>query len=228
VAGERALLIEDDLDLAMSLGRALRRAGYVFSHAAMGRAGLAAIADDPPDIVILDLNLPDMDGVAVCRELRTMEPVHDLPVIMLTARAEERDRVRGLDAGADDYVVKPFSLQELLSRINAQLRRWRLDRGVRENRYRDRRLDVRLDEMQVLLDQHPVRLTARELKLLWFLIVNRPRVLNREVILERVWGLSTGIETRTIDVHVRALRKKLGSECIETLIGAGYRFRGYP
>ncbi|NOZ79757.1 MAG: response regulator transcription factor [Acidobacteria bacterium] len=227
MAGERLVLIEDDLDLAASLGRALRRQGYVVSHVAMGRDGLAAIADAPPDLVLLDLNLPDMDGVEVCRELRSMESVQDLPVIMLTARAEERDRVKGLDTGADDYVVKPFSLRELSSRINAQLRRRRLDRRVPGNSYRDTRLEVRRDEMEVLLDERSVRLTVRELELLWFLIVNRPRVMSREAILERVWGLSTDIETRTVDVHIRALRKKLGPECIETLIGAGYRFRGY-
>lgn len=227
MAGERLVLIEDDLDLAASLGRALRRQGYVVSHATMGRDGLAVIADSPPDLVLLDLNLPDMDGVEVCRELRSMESVQDLPVIMLTARAEERDRVKGLDTGADDYVVKPFSLRELASRINAQLRRRRLDRRVPDNNYRDVRLEVRRDEMEVLLDERSVRLTVRELELLWFLIVNRPRVMSREAILERVWGLSTDIETRTVDVHIRALRKKLGPECIETLIGAGYRFRGY-
>ncbi len=228
MAGERLLLIEDDLDLAAALRRALQREGYAFSHAAMGREGLAQIADAPPDLIILDLNLPDMDGISVCRQLRAMEPVRDIPVIMLTARAEERDRVKGLDAGADDYVVKPFSLRELTSRINAQLRRRRLDRGVPGNRYQDGRIEVRREEMDVRVDGKPVRLTSRELELLWFLIVNRPRVMSREVILERVWGLSTDIETRTVDVHIRALRKKLGTGCIETVIGAGYRFRGYP
>jgi len=228
MAGERLLVIEDDLDLAASLGRALRREGYEVTHMATGREGLGAILDTPPDLVLLDLNLPDMDGLRVCRELRQAESVQDVPVIMLTARAEERDRVKGLDTGADDYVVKPFSLHELKSRINAQLRRRRINQGVPGNSYRDRRLEVRRETMEVLLDGEAVRLTARELELLWYLLTNRPRVMSREAILERVWGLSTDVETRTVDVHVRALRSKLGAGCIETVIRAGYRFRGYP
>ncbi len=227
MAGERILLIEDDRDLAASLGRALERAGYRVRHAADGLAGLEAVGDRLPDLVLLDLNLPDMDGLAVCRELRTGEATRELPIIMLTARAEESDRVRGLDLGADDYVTKPFSLKELRSRINALLRRRKLDGGVPGDLYRDPRLRVARGAGTVELDGVPVRLTTRELELLWFLIVNRPRVLSRERILEQVWGLSSEVETRTIDVHVRSLRKKLGAEVIETVIGSGYRFRGY-
>ena len=227
MAGERILLIEDDRDLAASLGRALERAGYRVRHAADGLAGLEAVGDRLPDLVLLDLNLPDMDGLAVCRELRTGEATRELPIIMLTARAEESDRVRGLDLGADDYVTKPFSLKELRSRINALLRRRKLDGGVPGDLYRDPRLRVVRGAGTVELDGVPVRLTTRELELLWFLIVNRPRVLSRERILEQVWGLSSEVETRTIDVHVRSLRKKLGAEVIETVIGSGYRFRGY-
>jgi len=228
MAGETLLLIEDDLDLAATLTMALRRAGFEVTHHATGRGGLAAAMDAPPDLVLLDLNLPDMDGLALCRELRGCPAVRDLPVIMLTARAEERDRVTGLDLGADDYVTKPFSLRELMSRINAQLRRRRLDHGVPENVYSDRRLHIEREAMEVNLDGAPVRLTTRELELLWFLVTSRPRVVSRQTILERVWGLSAEIETRTVDVHVRALRRKLGARCLETVVGAGYRFRGYP
>jgi two-component system, OmpR family, phosphate regulon response regulator PhoB len=221
------VLVEDDGDLAASLTLALERDGYALRHFGTGTAGLAGILEEPPDLVLLDLNLPDIDGLALCRELRGTPAVRDLPIIMLTARAEERDRVTGLDLGADDYVTKPFSLRELKSRIKAQLRRRTLDQGVPENAYHDPRLQVRREAMEVQLDGRPVRLTARELDLLWFLIINRPRVVTRDRILERVWGLSTDVETRTVDVHVRALRRKLGAQCIETLIGAGYRFRGY-
>ncbi len=225
--GERILLIEDDPDLAASLGRALERAGYRVEHAPDGLAGLEAVGDRPPDLLLLDLNLPDMDGLAVCRELRTGEATRELPIIMLTARAEESDRVLGLDLGADDYVSKPFSLRELRSRINALLRRRQLDGGVPGDLYDDGRLRVARGTGTVALDGVPVRLTTRELELLWFLIVNRPRVMSRERILERVWGLSSEVDTRTIDVHVRSLRKKLGAEVIETVVGSGYRFRGY-
>ena len=177
--------------------------------------------------MILDLNLPDLDGLGVCRELRETPAVADLPIIILTARVTESDRVLGLDLGADDYITKPFSLRELKSRIRALLRRRSLDSGVPEDSYEDERLSIERGAMRVRLDGEPIRLTMREFELLWYLVTTRPRVAPRESILERVWGLSSEVETRTVDVHVRALRKKLGGELIETVIGAGYRFRGY-
>jgi two-component system alkaline phosphatase synthesis response regulator PhoP len=225
---QRLALVEDDRDLATTLGIALERDGYQVTRFATGREGLEGILDNPPDLVILDLNLPDLDGLGVCRELRETPAVADLPIIILTARVTESDRVLGLDLGADDYITKPFSLRELRSRIRALLRRRSLDGGVPEDAYRDTRLEVERGAMEVRLDGQPVRLTMREFELLWYLVTTRPRVASRESILERVWGLSSEIETRTVDVHVRALRKKLGSEAIETVIGAGYRFRGYP
>jgi DNA-binding response OmpR family regulator len=228
MAGERIALVEDDLDLSATLAGALEREGYATAVYRTGREGLEGILGTPPDLVLLDLNLPDLDGLSVCRELREATAVRDLPIIMLTARVEESDRILGLDLGADDYVTKPFSLRELKSRIRALLRRRALDGGVPDDEYRDTRLEVRRGPMEVTLDGAEVRLTTRELELLWYLITNRPRVVSRERILERVWGLSSDVETRTIDVHIRALRSKLGSEVIETVIGAGYRFRGYP
>ena len=225
---ERIALVEDDPDLSASLRLALEREGYTVDLYATGREGLEGIVNRPPDLVLLDLNLPDLDGLSVCRELRDTEAVRDLPVIMLTARVEESDRILGLDLGADDYITKPFSLRELKSRMRALLRRRSLDAGVPEDSYRDTRLEVRRGPMEVTLDGEPVRLTMRELELLWYLITSRPRVASRERILERVWGMSSEVETRTVDVHIRALRSKLGSELVETVIGAGYRFRGYP
>jgi two-component system phosphate regulon response regulator PhoB len=227
MVGERIALVEDDADLAASLTLALERDGFHVASYLTGRAGLEGILASPPDLVLLDLNLPDLDGLSLCRELRETSAVQDLGVIMLTARVEERDRVLGLDLGADDYVTKPFSLRELKSRIRALLRRRSLDRGVPEDTFSDSRLIVARGPMTVEFDGEAVRLTAREFELLWFLIVSRPRVALRDQILERVWGLSTEVETRTVDVHIRALRRKLGPELIETVIGAGYRFRGY-
>ena len=228
MVGERIALVEDDADLAASLTLALERDGYRVHGYLTGREGLEGILADPPDVVLLDLNLPDLDGLSLCRELRDTAAVGDLGVIMLTARVEERDRVLGLDLGADDYVTKPFSLRELKSRIRALLRRRSLDRGVPEDTYEDGRLVVARGPMTVEVDGVAIRLTAREFELLWFLIVSRPRVALRDQILERVWGISTEVETRTVDVHIRALRRKLGPELIETVVGAGYRFRGYP
>jgi DNA-binding response OmpR family regulator len=225
---ERLALVEDDRDLATSLTMALEKDGFVVSRYTTGRQGLEGILCSPPDLVLLDLNLPDLDGLGVCREIRETLAVADLPIIILTARVTEGDRVLGLDLGADDYITKPFSLRELRSRIRALLRRRSLDGGVPEDAYRDTRLSVSRGAMEVELDGQPVRLTMREFELLWYLVTTRPRVASRESILERVWGLSSEVETRTVDVHVRALRKKLGQDVVETVIGAGYRFRGYP
>ncbi len=227
MSGERIAIVEDDPDLATTLGIALEREGFTISCYPTGREGLDGILGSPPDLVLLDLNLPDLDGLSVCRELRATSAVHDLPIIMLTARVEESDRVLGLDMGADDYVTKPFSLRELKSRIRALLRRRSLDTGVPEDEYSDDRLVVRRASMEVEFDGKPVRLTVREFELLWYLITNRPRIASRERILERVWGISSDVETRTVDVHIRALRAKLDPELVETVIGAGYRFRGF-
>ena len=224
---ERIVLVEDDADLSATLGLALERDGYDVVAYPTGRDGLVGILGNPPDLVLLDLNLPDLDGLSVCRELRDTASVRDLPIIMLTARVEESDRVLGLDLGADDYITKPFSLRELKSRIRALLRRRSLDGGVPEDEYSDARLTVRRGSMDVELDGAFVRLTVREFELLWYLITTRPRIASRESILERVWGLSSEVETRTVDVHIRALRAKLGSQMVETVIGAGYRFRGF-
>ena len=228
MTGERIALVEDDPDLASTLALALERDGYDVVSYPTGRDGLIGILGAPPDLVLLDLNLPDLDGLSVCRELRDTAAVRDLPIIMLTARVEESDRVLGLDLGADDYITKPFSLRELKSRIRALLRRRSLDGGVPEDEYRDSRLTVRRGPMDAMMDGQPVRLTVREFELFWYLITTRPRVATRSSILERVWGLSSDVETRTVDVHIRALRAKLGAEVVETVIGAGYRFRGFP
>jgi DNA-binding response OmpR family regulator len=227
MAAERIALVEDDTDLSATLALALERDGYGVTVYGTGRAGLDGVLENPPDLVLLDLNLPDLDGLSVCRELRETDAVRDLPIIMLTARVDESDRVLGLDLGADDYVTKPFSLRELKSRIRALLRRRALDGGVPEDEYSDARLTVRRGPMDVIFDGAEIRLTTREFELLWYLITNRPRVASRERILERVWGLSSEVETRTVDVHIRALRKKLDKDIVETVIGVGYRFRGF-
>ncbi len=225
---ERLLLIEDDADLVQSLRLALGREHYSIDHALSGLEGLAKVLEQPPDLLLLDLNLPDMDGLSICREIRSNTATRDLPIIMLTARAQEHDRVLGLDLGADDYIVKPFSVRELKSRIRSLLRRRQLDGGVPEDLFSEGRLTVDYRSRHISLAGSKIRLTTREFDLLWFLITNRPQVLSRERILERVWGLSSDIETRTIDVHVRALRKKIDSDVVETVIGAGYRFQGCP
>jgi DNA-binding response OmpR family regulator len=191
-----------------------------------GDEALRSIAGRPPDLVILDLNLPVLAGDEVCRILRQGAETRLLPIIMLTARTSEADRVGGLDLGADDYITKPFSLRELGARVRAVLRRRQGIDGPRQSIYKGTHLVADFDAVSIVVDGAPVRLTRREFELLRFLVENRNRVLSRDRLLERVWGYERFIETRSVDVHVGRLRAKLGpaGRQIETVIGLGYRF----
>ncbi|MGH9311000.1 MAG: response regulator transcription factor [Vicinamibacterales bacterium] len=223
----RVLVVEDEQDIAALIKHTLERSGEM--HASIvtsGDAALRAVADQAPDLVILDLNLPVLSGTEVCRILRSRPATAQLPIIMLTARTTEADRVTGLDLGADDYVTKPFSLRELGARVRAVLRR-RLPAAVKSTAvYRGARLLADFDAVAVSVDGQPIRLTRREFELLRFLIENKNRVLSRDRLLERVWGYDRFIETRSVDVHVGRLRAKLGAagSQIETVVGLGYRF----
>jgi DNA-binding response OmpR family regulator len=180
------------------------------------------------DLVILDLNLPVLSGSDVCRLLSQRPATAGIPIIMLTARTSEGDRVSGLDLGADDYVTKPFSLRELAARVRAVLRRrgGPLAEAPRPQVYRGARLVADFDAISIEVDGRAVRLTRREFELLQFLVQNRNRVLSRDRLLERVWGYDRFVETRSVDVHVGRLRAKLGAAGpqIETVVGLGYRF----
>lgn len=225
----KIFLVEDDADLRRLVTSRLQARGeFQVREFANGEGFLAACERELPDLVILDLGLPDTDGLTLCRELRQWEATKLVPILMLTARAGERDRVTGLALGADDYLVKPFSFAELEARVRALLRRVAWERGTPAERYRDRRLLVDVTRHLVLLDGNEVRLTKKELELLWFLIRLQGRLASRQVILDGVWGLAAEVDERTVDAHVRTLRKKLGHEVIETVAGAGYRFRGWP
>lgn len=221
----RVLVVEDEIDLARLIKHALERERHaIVEIATAGDEALARLRSAPPDLVILDLNLPVVDGTDVCRRIRAEPATAGLPVIMLTARSAESDRVAGLDLGADDYLTKPFSLRELAARIRAVLRR----RGGAPGPavYRGRLLTADFDAVAVSVDAQPVRLTRREFELLRCLVENRPRVLSRDRLLERVWGYGHAIETRAVDVHIGRLRAKLGpaGHQIETVVGIGYRF----
>jgi DNA-binding response OmpR family regulator len=225
-AQAKILVVEDEADIAGLIKHTLERSGDAqVDIVATGDAALKAVRDHQPDLMILDLNLPVVDGSEVCRLVRARPATSALPIIMLTARTAESDRVAGLDLGADDYVTKPFSLRELAARVRAVLRRKQgQSSGVAI--YKGAHLVADFDAVSVTVDDRPVRLTRREFELLRFLVENRNRVLSRDRLLERVWGYDQFIETRSVDVHVGRLRSKLGAagRQIETVVGLGYRF----
>jgi DNA-binding response OmpR family regulator len=222
----RVFVVEDDRDIAEMVRRHLERSGtFRVTLFVRGDAFLAACESGLPELVILDLNLPDTDGLTLCRELRSWEATRTVPILMLTARAAEGDRVTGLEMGADDYLTKPFSLRELGARVAALVRRVEWERGVPGGAYRDARLIVDPARLRAERDGHEVHLTRKEFDVLWHLISLGGRVASREQILDAVWGLASSVDPRTVDAHIRTLRRKLGDGVIETHIGSGYRFR---
>ncbi|HXG54778.1 MAG TPA: response regulator transcription factor [Vicinamibacterales bacterium] len=223
----RVLVVEDEQDIAALIKHALERSGdAVVEVVGSGDTALRAVADNAPDLVILDVNLPVMSGTEVCRVMRSRPDTANTPIIMLTARTSEADRVAGLDLGADDYVTKPFSLRELSARVRAVLRRRNGTAAPAPAIYAGKHLRADFDAVAISVDNEPVRLTRREFELLKFLVENRHRVLSRDRLLERVWGYERFVETRSVDVHVGRLRAKLGpaGTQIETVVGLGYRF----
>jgi DNA-binding response OmpR family regulator len=224
----RILVVEDEQDIGGLIKHALERDGQArVEVVGTGDGALKAVVSDPPDLVILDLNLPVLSGFEVCRILRARPGTRGIPIIMVTARTSEVDRISGLDLGADDYVTKPFSPRELAARVRAVLRR-RAQPAASEALavYRGRHLVADFDAVAILVDGRAVRLTRREFELLKCLVENRNRVLSRDRLLERVWGYDRLIETRSVDVHIGRLRGKLGAagDQIETVVGLGYRF----
>ncbi len=224
------LVIEDEVDLATTLEYNLEREGYQTRVAHTGQAGLDAALKDPvPDAIVLDLMLPDIPGTEVCRRLREHERTRDVPVLMCTAKGGEIDRVVGFEVGADDYVVKPFSVRELLLRIRAILRRAQRVESEPEV-LRFGRLRIDREAHRVWVDDAELGLTALEFRLLAAFMARKGRVQTRDTLLSDVWGIEADVTTRTVDTHVKRLREKLGEAgaYIETLRGVGYRFRDQP
>lgn len=224
------LVIEDEVDLATTLEYNLRSNGLTTRLAHTAKAGLEAAGGEPrPDVIVLDLMLPDLSGTEVCRRLRDNPQTRAIPIIMCTAKGDEIDRVVGFEVGADDYVVKPYSVRELLLRIRAMLRRTqRADTESPSLRFGALRIDHGAHRCWV--DEQEVQLTALEFRLLTTLATRRGRVQSRETLLSDVWGIEADITTRTVDTHVKRLREKLGvaGRYIETLRGVGYRFKDSP
>ena len=226
VSSKRVLVVEDVKDVVDLLNLNLRKAGgFVVSSASDGATGLTKARDEKPDFIILDLMLPKMSGLEVCKILKTDAATRQIPVLMLTAKAEEIDRIVGLELGADDYVVKPFSPREVILRIKAILRRG--DGKEAEERLTAGAITIDPARHQVSVNGKPVSLTSLEFKLLRTLMQRRGRVQQRDRLLNEVWGYESVIDTRTVDTHVRRLREKLGKagDIVETVRGFGYRLR---
>jgi len=226
----RILVVEDDPDIAELIVRYLEKADYVVDRVANGRAALDAVAANPPDLVVLDLMLPQIAGLEVCRRLRGEPRTAAVPVIMLTARAEESDRIVGLELGADDYIAKPFSPGELVARVRALLRRTRREKPAAGQPLRYGSIAVDPERHVVALEGREVALTAKEFLLLAYLLEHRGRVLSRDLLLSDVWGYRYTGGTRTVDVHVRRLREKLPvlTEALVTVKQFGYKLVDPP
>ena len=217
------LIVEDDPDISDLIAHYLQRAGHEVSRLTSGSEVMPRLRTAPPDLVILDLMLPGMDGLLVCQAMRADTTTAPIPIIMLTARGDEADRIAGLELGADDYVTKPFSAKELVARVAARLRRHGTAPASGTLRYQNIAIDA--DRHIVTLDGVEVKLTAKEFLLLQYLVQHRGRVLSRDVLLTDVWGYQYTGGTRTVDVHIRRLREKLPvlNDAIETVKQFGYK-----
>jgi DNA-binding response OmpR family regulator len=216
------LIVEDETSIASFVAAYLRNAGYAVKTAATAQGALVELASEAPALVILDLNLPDGDGVELCRRIRKGS---DVPILMLTARDEDIDKIIGLEVGADDYMTKPFNPRELVARVKSVLRRAAPERRRTESdELRHGDLAINAGKREVHVVDEEIRLAPKEFDLLWELLDHRGIVLTRDQLLERVWGYTFAGDTRTVDVHVRQIRRKLGDASpIVTVWGVGYK-----
>lgn len=230
---QHILLVEDESDLVQTLRYRLEKEGYQVSASLTGQGGLdLARGTDRPDLILLDLMLPDLPGTEVCRQLRAEKSTRAIPVLMLTAKGDEIDRVVGFELGADDYMAKPFSMRELLLRIRAILRRSKGRKANAGNPTWRGFGPIKVDEAgrQIWIEGEEVVLTMIEFNLLLHFLNNKGQVQTRDALLAQVWGYREGVSSRTVDTHVKRLRAKIGiaGSFIETLRGVGYRFRRQP
>jgi len=228
----KVLIIEDEADIQQLLSHHFQQAGFRTELSNNGAEGLKKAREKKPNLIILDLMLPGMNGLEVCRSLKNDAGTKSIPVIMLTAKGEEIDKVVGFELGADDYLTKPFSPRELLLRAKAVLRRiQRMDESEdAERQIKFGELLIDLSRHRVLVSEKEIELTAIEFKLLKYLLETKGRVQTRDTLLDKVWGYDAFVTTRTVDTHVKRLREKLGKleHYIETVRGIGYRFREKP
>jgi len=223
----RILVVEDEADIAGLVKHTLERDGHgPVEVVATGDEALRSVSEQRPDLIVLDLNLPVLSGFEVCRILRARPATSSIPIVMLTARTAETDRVSGLELGADDFITKPFSLRELAARVRAVLRRTRVEAEAPSAVYEGGLLRADFEGVAISVAGRPVDLTRREFDLLRCLVENRNRVMTRDRLLEKVWGHDRPVDDRSVDVHMGRLRGKLGLAAvqIETVVGIGYRF----
>ena len=218
--------VEDDESIRELVIYTLKTTGFEARGFENGKEFFAALSDETPELILLDIMLPDEDGLKILKKVRAMDSCRYVPVILLTARGTEYDKVIGLDSGADDYITKPFGMMELVSRIRAVMRRF--DRGAASQELSCGRIHMDIARHRVTVDGNPVALAKKEFDLLKYLMENQGIVLTRDKMLETIWGYDFDGETRTVDVHVRTLRQKLGEggSLIETVRGVGYRIGG--
>lgn len=230
MSSAKVLIIEDEEHISELIKYNLEASGYQVVAAYDGEEGLKAVFEHRPDLVILDLMLPKMDGISVCNKVRNNKDTEDIPIIMLTAKSSETDKIIGLEIGADDYITKPFSVRELQARIKTVLRRTKTTVTAQDSGI------IKVEDIEIDLDKHEIRrgedkyvLTLKEFQLLKMLAENRGKVLTRNFLLDEIWGYDYFGETRTVDVHIRHLRAKIDDEnngnLIETVRGVGYKIR---
>ncbi len=234
------LVVEDEEDIVRLISYHLEKEGYSVLSAGSGPEALDYVFEHHPDLVILDIMLPEMDGLEVCRRLRSSEKTASTPILILSARKEELDRVLGLEMGADDYMIKPFSVRELMARVKAMLRRVEHFAGIQDSAGREEEKVLKGGDLLLYPERYRVtvagqncNLTHKEFVLLHLLMLHPGKVLTRELLLDRVWGYEVEVDTRTVDVHIRYLRQKIEPDpanprYIETVRGVGYRFAGEP
>ncbi|MGG5460760.1 response regulator transcription factor [Clostridium sp. B9] len=227
MSNKKVLIVDDEEHIRELIKFNLKKEGYETEVAVNGREALEKIKGNKFDLILLDLMLPEIDGLEVCKEIRRSEETADIPVMMITAKGEEFDKVLGLELGADDYITKPFSIRELMARIKALLRRSNVKKEENIIKFGD--VTVNFQTREVTKDSKNVELTLKEFELLKLLIKNKGNILTRELLLDKIWGYEYIGETRTVDVHIRHLRKKVESDdknpqYIQTIRGVGYKF----
>ena len=231
MAKEKILIVDDEENILELLNFNLKNAGYEVYTANNGEKALKLAKENKPNLVLLDLMIPGIDGLDVCKEIKRDKDLKETSIIMVTAKGEELDKILGLELGADDYITKPFSIRELLARVKAVLRRTIAKEDEFEESYDNGRVKRDYFRREVLINNQKVEFTLKEFEVLEFLAKNKGRILNREIILDKIWGYEYIGDTRTIDVHIRYIRKKIEEDdkspkLIETIRGLGYRFNG--